>query len=101
MTSTISRRANRAAREAGALEYGSPDRGAASDGMPAELFTAINERRGNRSLSKDDALQSSWVSLDCQDKSRNSEPLSSVSIFASPTSRALIMRNILRPGFPS
>jgi hypothetical protein len=40
-----------------------------------------------------------WSSI-CQDKSPNSQPLSSLSICASLTSRARITPNISRPGLP-
>ena len=56
---------------------GSPNRSGARGNMPAEFFTAINEQRSNRGLSRaDDALQSFWSSLDCQDKSPSWAPRS-------------------------
>ena len=70
-------------------------------GMPTSDDTILRHLKRRAKANRTGTIERSNMSLDCQDKSPNSEPLSSAPIFASPTSRARITRNISRHGCPS
>jgi antirestriction protein ArdC len=63
---------------------------------PRAIFTAASKAPSPTGRQREGAKK-----LDCQDKSPNSVPRSSVPISASAMSRARITRNISRRGFPS